>query len=688
MATIEYWIQLENHPWDACPNNVDRMSGMDLKTITGKDKVSVTLNSPGTGVSKPRTMFAPLRDDKGNVIDALILRRYKPPQKADGSDAWTVPDDRKVNPWDLNEQDPTDNGTMGTIPGPVIECNVGDSVVVHFRNLDMRGTIVIVEKCFDFPPPIGRICFPVPTFQPLPIEDRVHSLHPHGFVFEPRSDGAYPLSPPDPDQPVSGGPPPGGEPPVPDESANWAGVPGFSGTLKQGDRVPPGGTFIYRWNTFGWPTTAGVWLYHDHSICDTENVALGSIGIIVIHNPNNTDEEVDIRAGDPNDPSKLDPAFLPGGSPNGSPIQITCFPFPPLPREFSFRVLPGDLVGLGMMEETLSSTLMGDTGGSEMAEPGKRKRAKATEAEEEIGPPVLARTLQRGNLLLELDEKLARFVRFCFFTYRTPPTKGLYLQLFHTLTGAPQTTMGASMLINGRTFLGNTPTIVTGTSTRMRFGVVGMGSDTHTFHIHGHRWIIPGPHGNTPGTIQGSVMDTPVSQFEDTRIFGPANSFVFTIPGQSGSFMRAGGPGATEAVGEWHMHCHVLQHMMTGMMGSLLIVNGGELAFQLPRGVPCPAEVPGGGDGGGGGPQTVTVHVQDFQFSPATVAIKVGDTVHWVWDGNNHSTTADGGAWDSGVHNSGFTFDHMFMSAGSFPYFCSIHGGPGGQGMHGSVTVS
>jgi plastocyanin/FtsP/CotA-like multicopper oxidase with cupredoxin domain len=668
MATIEYWIQLENHPWDACPNNIDRMSGQDLKTITGKDKVNVTLNSPGTGISSTRTMFAPLLDDKGNVIDALILRRYKPPQKPDLSDAWTLPDDRKVNPWDLNEQDPTDSGTMGTIPGPVIECNVGDSVVVHFRNLDMRGTTLIVQKCFDFPP-IGEICFPVPTFQLLQTEDRVHSLHPHGFVFEPTSDGAYPLSPPDPAQPIP-----------PSEAAAWASVPGFSGNLKQGDRVPPGGTFTYQWNTFGWPTTAGVWLYHDHSICDAENVALGSIGIIVIHNPTNADDEVDIRAGDPSDPSKLDPTFLPGGSPNGSPIQITCFPF----REFG--VLPGDLAGLGVIGETIPGMSMPGMESGEMTETGKRKRAKATEAEEEIGPPVLARTLQRGNLLLELDEKLARIIRICLFTYRTPPTKGLYLQLFHSMTGAPQTSMGASMLINGRTFLGNTPTIVSGTSTRMRFGVVGMGSDTHTFHIHGHRWIIPGPHGDTLATIQGSVMDTPVSQFEDTRIFGPANSFVFTIPGQSGSFMRAGGPGATNSVGEWHMHCHVLQHMMTGMMGSLLIVNGGELAFQLPRGVPCPQETPGGG--GGGGPQTVPVHVQDFQFSPANVTVKVGDTVHWIWDGNNHSTTADGGAWDSGVHNSGFTFDHMFMLAGSFPYYCSIHGGPGGQGMHGTVTVN
>src|ERR1700730_17235441 len=354
MATVVYWIQLENHPWDACPNNIDRMSGQDLKTITGKDKVNVTLNSPGTGVSNTRTMFAPLRDDKGNVIDALILRRYKPPQKPDLSDAWTVPDDRKVNPWDLNEQDPTDNGTMGTIPGPVIECNVGDSVVVHFRNLDMRGTIVIAEQCFDFPL-IGRICFPVPTFQPLQTEDRVRSLHPHGFVFEPTSDGAYPLSPPDPSQPIPSS-----------EAAAWTSVPGFSGNLKQGDRVPPGGTFTYKWNTFGWPTTAGVWLYHDHSICDTENVALGSIGIIVIHNPHNADEEVDIRAGDPNDPSKLDPAFLPDGLENGSPIRALCFPFPPLAQDFSFGVLPGDLAGLGVIDEMIPAASMEGMASGEM----------------------------------------------------------------------------------------------------------------------------------------------------------------------------------------------------------------------------------------------------------------------------------------------------------------------------------
>ena len=101
----------------------------------------------------------------GNVKDALILRRYKAPAKQDLSDAWTVPDDRKVNPWDLNEVNPTDTGTMGTIPGPVIECSVGDSVVVHYRNLDRRDATA------------------------ARIEQRVHSLHPHGFVFKNTSDG-------------------------------------------------------------------------------------------------------------------------------------------------------------------------------------------------------------------------------------------------------------------------------------------------------------------------------------------------------------------------------------------------------------------------------------------------------------------------------------------------------------------
>jgi len=554
MATIEYWIQLENRQWDASPHNIDRITGQDMKEATGKDPVDVKLKLPGgTPGTKTRKMFNPLRDSDENVKDALILRRYKPPTQPNQSDAWTVPDDRKVNPWDLNEPDPTDNGTMGTIPGPVIECNVGDSVIVHFRNMDMRTRLVTKQVCFDFPL-IGKICFPVPTQEPIEIEERVHSLHPHGFVFKAASDGAYPLSPPDIDQPVAGGPGLG-----PDEVALWDDVPGFSGTRKKGDRVPPGGTFTYRWNTIGWPSTSNVWLYHDHSICDMKNVELGAIGIIVIHNPADTQQEVDIRAGDLNDPSKLDPAFLPDGSPNGSPLNLRCFPFPG-----DLHILPHDLEGLGLRHDDVPGHVHG---GGHAALPAASvpglTAEKPPQGDAGDRRPVLERLIKRGDLLFELDDKLQAIRGICLRRYDTPPSKALYLQLFHTLDGV------SGMIINGRTFMGNTPTMVAGRDTRMRFGVVGMGSDVHTFHIHGHRWIIPGPQGNTPGAIQSSPQVQAVSQFEDTRIFGAANSFAFTIDGKSGSFMRAGGPSPDDSLGEWHMHCHVLSHMMSGMMGSL-----------------------------------------------------------------------------------------------------------------------
>jgi plastocyanin/FtsP/CotA-like multicopper oxidase with cupredoxin domain len=665
MATIEYWIQLENRPWDSSPHNIDRITGQDMKEATGKDPVNVTLKSPGTGVTTTRKMYNPLRDGDGKVKDALILRRYKPPTQPDESDAWTVPDDRKVNAWDLNELDPTDNGTMGTIPGPVIECNVGDSVVVHFRNLDMRMRLVSKQVCFDLPL-FGKICFSLPTPESIEIEKRVHSLHPHGFVFKAASDGAYPLSPPDAAQPVAGTP-------GPDETALWATVPGFSGTRKKGDRVPPGGTFIYSWNTIGWPSTSNVWLYHDHSICDMENVELGAIGIIVIHNPADTEQEVDIR--DPADPTKLDPAFLPDGSPNGSPINLQCFSFP----RIDFRILPHDLEGLGLRH----GDVPGHGHAALPAASQPRPAAGKNPPEDAAGrKPVLERMIKRGDFLFELDERLEVIRALCLRRYDTPPTKALYLQLFHTLDGV------AGMIINGRTFMGNTPTMVAGRETRMRFGVVGMGSDVHTFHIHGHRWIIPGPQGNTPGAIQSSAQVQAVSQFEDTRIFGAANSFAFTIDGKSGSFMRAGGPSPDDSVGEWHMHCHVLAHMMSGMMGSLLIVKGGELAFTLPRGVPCEHAMDGGGMDGMETHQVSIENATNDGFVPKVLTIKVGDTVTWKNnDGQSHTASKTGGPganFDSGVIAAGGTSAPVtFNTAGTMSYRCNIH-----TNMTGTIQVN
>lgn len=73
-------------------------------------------------------------------------------------------------------------------------------------------------------------------------------------------------------------------------------------------------------------------------------------------------------------------------------------------------------------------------------------------------------------------------------------------------------------------------------------------------------------------------------------------------------------------------------------------------------------------------------------FFPAVTNIATGDQVVWNWNNtvNQHSTT-DTGVWDSGLHPNPFAFTNTFNTAGTFPYFCSLHSG---FGMTGSIIVS
>jgi plastocyanin len=85
---------------------------------------------------------------------------------------------------------------------------------------------------------------------------------------------------------------------------------------------------------------------------------------------------------------------------------------------------------------------------------------------------------------------------------------------------------------------------------------------------------------------------------------------------------------------------------------------------------------------------TQQVQVQGMSFTPKNISVHVGDTVEWIWGDDNHSVTADDGSFDSTVLNTGASFPQTFTAAGSYPYYCVNHGGPGGQGMSGTVTVA
>lgn len=94
---------------------------------------------------------------------------------------------------------------------------------------------------------------------------------------------------------------------------------------------------------------------------------------------------------------------------------------------------------------------------------------------------------------------------------------------------------GGFQSINGRAFVGNTPIHRARVGDLVQWDVLAMGSEHHTFHVHGHRWR------NADGTP------------EDTRTIGPAESFRVRW--------------RERAAGTWLYHCHVESHMAQGMIG-------------------------------------------------------------------------------------------------------------------------
>jgi FtsP/CotA-like multicopper oxidase with cupredoxin domain len=89
--------------------------------------------------------------------------------------------------------------------------------------------------------------------------------------------------------------------------------------------------------------------------------------------------------------------------------------------------------------------------------------------------------------------------------------------------------------IDGRAFVGNTPIFRSRVGQVVQWDVMAMGSEHHTFHVHGHRWRDP---DGTP---------------RDTKTVGPAESFRIR--------WREHDPGT------WLYHCHVESHMNAGMIG-------------------------------------------------------------------------------------------------------------------------
>ena len=85
----------------------------------------------------------------------------------------------------------------------------------------------------------------------------------------------------------------------------------------------------------------------------------------------------------------------------------------------------------------------------------------------------------------------------------------------------------------------------------------------------------------------------------------------------------------------------------------------------------------------------VTVHIRDNTFVPASLNVAAGTTVRWVNDGRNtHNVTPEhrGARFGSGNLKPGRSYVRTFADAGTFAYYCTLHGTPT-SGQHAELAV-
>jgi plastocyanin len=92
---------------------------------------------------------------------------------------------------------------------------------------------------------------------------------------------------------------------------------------------------------------------------------------------------------------------------------------------------------------------------------------------------------------------------------------------------------------------------------------------------------------------------------------------------------------------------------------------------------------------GAGTALAASVSMVDDEFAPASITVAAGESVTFTNNGDRpHTATADDGAFDTGTVDPGSSATVAFETAGTYPFYCQFHGGPGGDGMAGTITVT
>lgn len=145
----------------------------------------------------------------------------------------------------------------------------------------------------------------------------------------------------------------------------------------------------------------------------------------------------------------------------------------------------------------------------------------------------------RGTVVMEAGAELGLFGMIAITDQNTPAVDKEIMSIWHSFYQGDIPGLSQDYhCINGYAYLGNTPTPHAKVGERVRWRVISLGNDFHTFHIHGHTWTFGG-------------------QFTDCVVIGPG-------VGHSFEYVEDAAPGL------WYYHCHVTMHVMGPGMGGMI----------------------------------------------------------------------------------------------------------------------
>ena len=141
---------------------------------------------------------------------------------------------------------------------------------------------------------------------------------------------------------------------------------------------------------------------------------------------------------------------------------------------------------------------------------------------------------------MEVGAQLGLFGMIAITDAHTPRADREFVLFFHDMYSADLPPFDRDWdCFNGYAYLGNTPTFHARVGERVRWRIAALGTEFHVFHAHGHRWRAP----------DGS--------FIDSALLGPSTTLTVEW--------------TEDNPGRWLYHCHVVDHMMGGMIGHYVV---------------------------------------------------------------------------------------------------------------------